>query len=169
MSGLAGDIKLLRVSVPGEAHQPIAAPLGAAVTVYHGDVALLSSGTGATAGYLKATTTPTSTDTVIGMIDQSTGGTYAETGPGITGNGTDGGVWIDCATGSFLFQNGTGADALAEAQAGSTVYFQGSNANGPIAAKTTGSGTRPVLGTLLPIDPTIPAGYVPVKLAIGGP
>lgn len=167
MAGLTGDIKLIRVGVP-DTHQPVAAPVGATVQLYHGAVALLSGGTGATQGYLKNAAVPTSTDTVMGMVDQSTGGTLAETGPGILGGSTDGAVWIDCATGTFLFQSGTGADALTETQAGTTVYYQGENANGPIAAKTTGSGTRPVLGTLLPIDPTVPTGYVPVKLPIGG-
>jgi hypothetical protein len=170
MSGLAGDIKLQRVSVPGNAHQPLSMGVGAGVQIYSGDVALKSAGTGATAGYLKSTTTPVAADVVMGMVGDPAGGTYVKTGPGILGGTNDGDVRVTVETGSFRFQNGTGADTIAVADVGATCYFQGSNTNGPIAAKTNGSNSRPVLGTILPFDPTTPSGFVDVELTpVGGP
>lgn len=154
---LSADIKTLRVGVEG-LHEPIAAPLKAVTTVYSGSIAILRS------GYLVPATTPTSTDTCIGLIGNPTGGTYVKTGPGIVGGSTDGAVFIDCDTGTFLLANGTGADALTEANAGATVYVVDEQTVG----KTNGSGTRPVAGVMLPIDPTIPTGFVPVKIANPG-
>lgn len=147
------DVPLLRVGAEGP--EPIAAPLKANVTVYSGTIALLDN-----TGYLKNAAIPASTDRIIGMIDNPTGGTYVQTGPGITGGSSDGAVWIDCATGTFLLQSGTAGDALSEATAGTTVYV----INETTVGATNGSGTRPVAGIQLPIDPTVPVGYVPVKL-----
>lgn len=150
---LTADIPILRVGSEG-VYEPYAAPLKASNTVYRGSFALLRS------GYIVNGATPMSTDVVLGVVEQVTGGTAAETGPGIAGGSVDGGVWIDCARGSFLFLSGTGADALTEATAGSTVYVVDEKTVGA----TNGGSSRPAAGIQLPIDPTVPTGYVPVKL-----
>jgi hypothetical protein len=154
---LTNDCHLVRYGVP---KQLVAAPVTANAQLYSGAVALLRS------GYLINAASPQSTDTIVGMVGDPAGGTYVKTGPGILGGSTNGSVWVNCETGAFAFQNGTGADALAESDAGATVYYQGENSSGPIAAKTNGGSTRPVLGTLLPIDPTFPLqqGQLAVKL-----
>ena len=156
---LTKDVLYRRVGSEG-VHQPIAAPLGAAVTVYRNSIALLSAGVGATQGYLKNASSPASGDIVIGMVGEIAGGTAAQTGPGIIGNGTDGGVIINCETGSFLLASGTGADALTETNAGATVYV----IDEVTVGLTNGGSTRPVAGTMLPLTPDIPTGFVPVKL-----
>lgn len=153
---LSKGIQVLRVGAEGN-NEPIAAPLGSAVTVYPGSIAL------SRVGYLANANAPQVTDKCLGLIGAITGGTGAETGQSITGNGSQGpnGVWIDCLTGTFLLASGTGADTLSEATAGATVYVVDEQTVGA----TDGSGTRPVAGVQLPIDPTIPTGFVPVKMA----
>lgn len=155
---LSKGIPVLRVGSEGRA--PIAAPLGSAVTVYPGSFALLR------AGYLANAASPSSTDVCLGLIGNPTGGTYVQTGQSIVGNGSQGanGVWIDCLTGTFLMASGTGADALTEANAGATVYVVDEQTVGA----TSGSSTRPAAGIMLPIDPTMPSGFVPVKIAAPG-
>lgn len=152
---LSADIKLLRVGV-GDAEEPIAAPLGAGVTVYSGSIALLSN-----VGYLKNASSPAATDHIAGMITDPTGGTYVKTGPGIVNSGAAGAVWVDCATGTFLLQSATGSDQLSEATAGATVYVVDEQTVGA----TNGGATRPVAGIQLPIDPTVPTGFYPIQLA----
>lgn len=144
-----------RVGAEG-VHQNVAAPLGAAVTVYRNTIAGLD-----TSGFLKDMDTPAATDRIVGTIGDVAGGTAANSGVGITGNGTNGGVVVDCLTGSFLFASGTGADALTEADAGNDVYVVDSITVG----RTNGGSTRPVAGKMLPSDLTTPTGYVAVKLA----
>ncbi len=145
-----------RVGAEG-VHQPIAAGLTNAVTVYRNTIALLDG----TTRYLKNADTPASTDVIIGMIGGVAGGTIADTGQGITGGATSGAVIVDCETGSFLLASGTGADALTEADAGNNVYVVDSITVG----RTNGGSTRPVAGVMLPNDVTTPTGYVAVKLA----
>lgn len=152
---LSSDVKLVRVGAEG-LHEPIAAPLKANVTVYSGSIALLDS-----TGNLKNASSPASTDTIVGMIGNPTGGTYVKTGPGIVGGSTDGAVWVDCLTGTFVLASGTGADELDETTANHTVYV----VDEVTVGATNGSNTRPVAGVQLPIDPTLPAGFVAVKLA----
>lgn len=159
---LTRDILLRRLGTI-DGHQPIAAPVLAAEQLYHGGVALLR------AGLLVNGAVPQVTDVVIGIVDQVTGGTQAETGIGILG-ASGNATWVDCATGTFIFTIGSSADALTEADAGATVYYGGEGTNTIIAAKTDGTGTRPVLGKLLPLDPTLPSGMCAVKLTtIGSP
>lgn len=157
---LTTDCHLVRYGTP-DGHQLIPAPVTAASQLYSGAVALMR------AGYLINAASPQSTDVIMGMVGDPAGGTYVKTGPGILGASPSGTTWVNCETGSFAFQNGTGADALAETDAGATVYYQGENSAGPIVAKTNGGSTRPVLGTMLPIDPTFPLqqGQIVVKLA----
>lgn len=157
---LTKDAHLVRYGTPS-GHQLIPAPVKAAEQLYSGAVALLRS------GYLVNAATPQATDVIMGMVGDPAGGTYVKTGPGILGGSSDGEVWVNCETGSFAFVNGTGADALTEADAGATVYYGGETSSGPIAAKTSGGSSRPTLGKLLPIDPTFPLqqGQVPVQLA----
>ncbi len=150
---LSADIQVQRVGAEGP--EPIAAPVKAAAQLYCGSIATLRS------GYLIAATSPASTDVTCGIVGFPTGGTYVKTGPGILGGSTDGAVWVDCLTGVFLLASGTGADALTEANAGATVYVVDEQTVGATSA----SGTRPVAGVMLPIDPTVPTGLVPVKMA----
>lgn len=156
---LSTDIQVLRVGVEG-LHEPVAAPLGSAVTVYSGSIALNR------VGYLANAATPQATDTCLGLIGNPAGGTYVKTGPGIVGNGSQGanGVWVEILTGSFILASGTGADALAQTDAGATVYVVDEQTVG----KTSGGSSRPVAGVMLPIDPTIPTGYVPVQFTNRG-
>lgn len=151
---LSADIPILRIGAEG-LYEPYAAPLKASVTVYSGSIALLRS------GYLVNSASPTSTDAVMGVIGDPTGGTAVKTGPGITGGTTDGAVFIDCLRGVFMLASGTGADAITEANAGANCYV----INESTVGLTSGSGTRPVAGVIVPIDPTMPTGFVPVKMA----
>lgn len=146
---LTQDCHLVRYGVP-DGHQLVAAPVKAAAQLYHGAVGLLRS------GFLINAASPASTDIIVGMVQQTTGSSPPETGPGILGGTNDGDIWVDCATGTFGFQSGTGSDAITEANAGQLVYYQGENSAGPIAAATSGGGTRPQLGYVVPIDPTMP-------------
>ena len=156
---LSKDIFVNRVGSEGK-HEDLAAPLGSAVTVYSGSIALLR------AGYLAVASSPQSTDYCMGLIGDPAGGTYVKTGPGIVGNGSQGanGVWVEILTGSFILANGTGADALAETDVGAAVYVVDEQTVG----KTNGGSSRPQAGILLPIDPTIPSGFVPVQFTNRG-
>ncbi len=153
------DVFVSRSGVEG-AHEPLAAPLGSAVTVYSGTIAL------SRAGYLANASAPQTTDTCLGLIGNPAGGTYVKTGPGIVGNGSQGanGVWVEILTGSFILACGTGADALTEADVGADVYVMDEITVG----KTSGSTTRPVAGRLMPITPDIASGFVPVLFTIRG-
>jgi hypothetical protein len=156
---LSKDIYVNRLGAEG-VHEAIVAPLGSAVTVYAGSIAL------SRAGYLANSAIPQSTDVVLGLIGEPAGGTYVKTGPGIVGNGSQGanGVWVEILTGSFILASGTGADALAETDVGASVYVIDEQTVG----KTSGTATRPVAGILLPIDPTIPSGFVPIQFTNRG-
>lgn len=163
------DGKIIRYG--SSAHGRISAPIGASIQLYRGSCAVLAgNGDAVTQGYLKSAASTTQNDTVIGMIRGYAGGTHADSDPGVKGGSSDGSTYADIETGTFLFQSDTSGDALNETTAGATVYLHGENANGPIAAKTSGSNTRPVLGVQLPLDPTIPSGWVAVKLTtVGSP
>jgi hypothetical protein len=174
MAGLTGDIKTIQYGVP-ENSQIVAYPIGATAQLYSGAVALIS-GTGGTVtqGYLKNAATGSASDIVAGIVGDYAGGTAVAVGPGLLGGSTDGAVWANVRTGTFYIQSGTGSNALTEASVGSTVYYGGENANGPIANKT--QGATPALGILLPQDPGITnnpvpgSTYWPVKLStVGGP
>lgn len=144
-----------RVGAEG-VHQPIGVGLGATVTVYRNTIALLDG----TTKWLKNAATPAATDIIIGMVGEIAGGTAAQTGPGITGTSTAGAVLINCETGTFLLASGTGADALVAADAGATVYV----VDEVTVGKTNGGSSRPTAGTMMPLTPDMPTGYVPVKL-----
>lgn len=151
---LSAGIQVLRVGAEG-VHEPIAAPLYTGVTVYYGSIALLSN-----AGVLKNAASPASTDTCIGLIGNPV---VPQSTAGIVGAGTTNAnaTWVDCLTGSFLLASGTGADAITEANAGANCYVVDEKTVG----LTSGSSTRPLAGVILPIDPTVPTGFVPVKMA----
>lgn len=159
MTALSKDVFVNRSGVEG-LHEPLAAPLGSAVTVYSGSIAL------SRAGYLANASAPQTTDVVLGLIGNPAGGTYTKTGPGIVGNGSQGanGVWVEILTGSFILASGTGADALTEANVGADVYVIDEITVGA----TSGSSTRPVAGKMMPITPDITSGYVPVLFTIRG-
>jgi hypothetical protein len=175
MAGVTNDI----TAYPYGVNQNDLVGYGVAATqqLYEGCVALMSGGSGGiTQGYLKNAATSYASDIVVGMIDTPAGGTYVATGPGILGGATDGAVWANVRTGSFMFQSGSGSDLLSAATNGKTVYYGGENASGPIACATSSGGTRPSLGTQLPQDPGFANNYIPgsnywpVKLnVVGGP
>ena len=172
---LTTDIHLIQYGTP-DGNQLTSWPLGATQQVWHGGVALLSGGTGATKGYLKNAATPAATDVVVGMIGAIAGGTGVSVNPGIVGGATDGSIWIDVQTGAFFFQSGSGSDQLSETTAGLTVYYGGESATGVLACATNGGSTRPVLGIQLAQDPGIAGGvtpgpnYFPIILnTVGGP
>ncbi len=152
------DFKIYRYG-SGDDCQPLAYGIGANVQLYSGEVALVSAGVGATAGYLKSGATPATADVCVGLVGDATGGVYA-TGPGLLGGTTDGGVWAGVLTGAFFFQSGTGADQLSATTNGQTVYYGGYNSSGPIACATS-NGTRPKLGIQVPQDPGIAGGFTP--------
>lgn len=163
MAALTKDVFVNRFGSEG-VHEEIAAPLGSAVTVYSGSIAL------SRAGYLANASAPQITDTVLGLIGDPAGGTYVKTGPGIVGNGSQGtnGVWINILTGSFILASGSGADLLDETTVGASVYVIDEITVG----KTNGTGTRPTAGVQMPITPDIVAaygaGFVPVQFTNRG-
>ena len=159
MTALANDCKIVRYG-SGDGAQPEAYPIGNAQKIYSGDVALVSGSGATTVGYLKATGTVGASDIVVGMVGDATGGDYS-TSPGLPTPAADGGVWAGVLTGAFFFQSGTGGDTLSAATNGQTVYYGGSNQNGPIACATNGSGANPVLGVQVPQDPGIAGGVNP--------
>ena len=174
MAGLTQDTHLITYGAQ-DISNLTAFPVGTSQQLYYGAVALMSGSGATTVGYIKNAATAGASDTVVGMVGEPAGGTYTSTGPGVLGGSTDGAVWINVRTGSFMFQSGTGADQLSATTNGKTVYYGGENTSGPIACAT-GSGTRPVLGIQLPQDPGFAGGYTPgssywpVKLtAVGGP
>lgn len=175
MTGITSDIHTVQMGVPYGVNQLVAWPVGATQQLYVGAVALVSGSGSVSTGYLKNAATAGSADKVAGINGDPAGGTAVQTGPGILGGSTDGAVWVNVRTGTFWIQSGTGANALSEATAGTTVYYGGENSTGPIA-NATGAGTSPVLGIQLPADPfmqTAPqpgSNYFPIKLnVIGGP
>jgi hypothetical protein len=159
MSGLTRDCKIIRYG-SGDDCQPLSYPIGANEQLYSGAVALVSGSGSVTTGYLKNAATPGADDIVVGMVGDAEGGAFA-TEPGLPTGTTDGAVWAGVLTGAFFFQSGTGSDLLSAATSGLTVYYGGENANGPIACKTDGSGSRPVLGVQVPQDPGIAGGFSP--------
>ena len=174
MAGATTDIQCWPLDPANQ--RLVAYGVGAAQAVYPGCVALQSGSGSTTTGYLRNAATPGNADLVAGLVATATGGTYVQTGPGIVGGSTDGSVWVDVRTGTFLIQSGTGADLLSAATNGLTVYYGGENAQGPIACATSASGTRPKLGIQFPQDPSqqnnfLPgSNYWPIKLdQIGGP
>ena len=132
---LTADIKTFRFGTPGNASQPVNQGVTTSATIYRGSVAATRS------GYLAAMSSPQSTDIVWGVVDKYGPGN-ADTGPGIVGGTTNGSVTAEIATGSFFFQNGSGADAFTQANVGATAYLINENTFGA----TSSSGTRPVGG-----------------------
>jgi hypothetical protein len=174
MAGVTQDIQMWPVSPDTQLAVPYG--VGASQTVYHGCIALVSGSGATTVGYLKNAATAGAADLVAGIVDTPSGGTYVQTGPGIVGGTTDGSVWVDVRTGTFLMQSGTGADQLVASGNGTVVYYGGESASGPIACATSAGSTRPKLGIQLPQDPSQQNGslpgsnYWPIKLnQIGGP
>lgn len=169
MAALTQDVKTIRYGMPGNSTQPQNLGITASATVYRGSIATTRS------GYLVAASAPQSTDICWGVIDKYGPG-FADTGPGLVGGSTNGGVTAEVATGSFFMQNGSGADAFAAANVGATAYVQ----NETTVALTNGSNTRPVCGeflglasTLAPNRPDL-TGMIAVKMGptagnTGGP
>jgi hypothetical protein len=149
---LTGDIKTIRFGSPGNSTQPMNFGVTASATVYRGSIATTRS------GYLVASSSPQSTDVCWGMIDKAGAGT-ADTGPGVVGGTTNGSVTAEIATGSFFVQNGTGSDAFAATDVGSTAYVIDEQTMG----KTSNSSTRPVGGTFLGLATTLAANRPDLK------
>jgi hypothetical protein len=158
---LTKDTKLIRYG-SGDDAQPLAYPIGAAQQLYSGAVALVSGSGTPAAGYLKnaATANLGTSDIVVGMVGDATGGAYS-TGPGLPVPTASGDVWAEVLTGAFYFQSGTGADQLVVAGNGLPVYYGGESTTGPIACAVVGSPARPVLGIQVPQDPGIAGGSSP--------
>jgi hypothetical protein len=157
------DILTDRYGSP-DGHQPLNKFVPSGVTVYRGTVAGIAGAGGAgVQGQLKNEDTPAATDIVLGLV-QKAGSGYSNATPGIAGPAS-----VEIETGSFILASGTGADALSQLTNGDTVYL----INSTTVGATSASATRPVAGYQLACnadDPSIPAGYVAVKLGtIGGP
>lgn len=173
MAGATTDIKSF--AILSAESQLTSYPVGANQQLYRGCIALLS-GSGATSvGFLKNAASPGSTDLVAGIIDSIAGGTGADTLPGILGGTTDGAVWVNVRTGTFMIQN-SALNALSAASSGKTVYYQGENAGGPIVSSSSVGATLPTMGIAFAQDPGFANNYIPgsnyypIKLnTIGGP
>lgn len=162
MAALTADIHPIRYGTPGNASQPANIPVKANNTVYRGSVAITRS------GFCVPATTPQSSDIVWGLVDQAGPGAI-DGGPGIVGGTTDGAVTLDVATGSFWLNQGTGSDAIAQANVGASCYLMNENTVG-----LTSAGSRPVAGVILAVAGTnagnfqatgqIASGMVAVKL-----
>lgn len=159
MTAITNDILVQRFGAEG-VYEDYSCGLGSSVTVYSGTIALADAST----GYLKSPDSPAATDTVLGITGDPAGGTYVKTGPGIVNGTTAGAVVATVLRGSFLLLTGTGSDALTEANVGDSVYM----IDGQTVGATSGSATRPIAGVMLPLDPTIPSGYVPIKMVNPG-
>lgn len=152
---LTADIATRRVGAEG-AHQPVAAPMGANVTVFQGSIGLIAS-----TGYLKNADVPAATDVIAGIIAGPAGGTYVNTGSGIVNGAVAGAVSVECATGTFLLASAGAADQLSVATTGETCYV----VNETQVGATNGGGTRPIAGVQLPSNPGDPTGYFQIKLS----
>lgn len=168
MAALTADVKIIRYGTPGNSTQPTNQGLTANVTVYRGSIATTRS------GYLVPATSPQSTDIVWGLISD-VGPGFVDSGPGITGGTTNGGVTVEIETGSFFLAAGTGSDAITQANVGATCYV----INETTVGLTNGSNTRPVAGTILGVGANLGAsvpinGLIAVKVGsalgtTGGP
>jgi hypothetical protein len=160
---LTNDIKTFQVL--GSESQLISAGVAATVTVYVGGVALISAGTaGGTIGFLKNAGTPSPNDIVAGIVDGYAGGTGVATAPGVVGGATDGAVWANIKTGTFLMLGNAGiagATALTAANNGKPVFYAGETASGPVASASSNTGAFPALGVQLPQDPGFAGGFLP--------
>jgi len=145
---LTKDAKITRFGVPS-LHEPLSIPLHASTTVYAGSFALTATAD----GLVKNSASPASTDTVWGVIQRQ-----------VTCGSSSASVSAEIETGSFYFAAGANSDALVQADIGKVVYV----IDEVTVGKTTGSGTRPVAGTLLNIDTTLPGGYA-VKVGSAPP
>lgn len=151
---LTRDTKIIRYGTPGNASQPVNLPVTANAQLYRGAVAATR------AGYAVEMTSPQSTDIVWGLYEAFGPGT-ADTIPGVLGGSTNGAVTVEVATGSFYLSNGTGADAIAQANIGATCYV----INETTVGLTNGSGTRPQAGIVETLtQPPNLTGMVGVKM-----
>lgn len=150
------DRNIIRYGTPDGA-QSIAQPAGSSVTVYRGHIALTDSN-----GLVKAATTPTSNDTCWGLINGYLNSQQAITqaNAGIVSGTTSGVDYIGIDTGSFYLANGTGSDAIAQANVGATCYVLDEITVGA----TSGSSTRPVAGRIEAIGTGQYAGLIAVKM-----
>jgi hypothetical protein len=154
MANLTKDVKIIRYGTPGNASQPVNLAVTANASLYRGAIAATRS------GYAVETTSPQSTDLVWGLYE-GYGPGFADTGPGMAGGTTNGAVTVEVATGSFYLNNGTGADAIAQANVGATCYV----INETTVGLTSGSNTRPVAGVVMSLQqPPNLTGMVAVKM-----
>jgi hypothetical protein len=151
MAALTADIHPIRFGTPGNASQPVNQGVKANAVVYRGSVAITRS------GFVVAATTVQSTDLVWGLIDQAGPGTV-DSGPGITGGTADGLITVDIATGSFWLNQGTGSDAIAQANVGATCYLMNENTVG----LTSAGASRPTAGIIMGVAGTSAGNYAAV-------
>ena len=150
---LTADVKIIRYTVPGNSTQPLMpGPIAASTTLYGGSICLTNS-----AGAVKSSASPSSTDTCWGLVHAQTinASTTVTTGIALDVNGRP----FEVETGTFFLASATGADALDQTYVGKTVYVY----DEVTVAATNGSSTRPAAGVLLRIDTTQGGGYA-VKL-----
>jgi hypothetical protein len=158
MAALTGDVKIIEYGIPDGGQQLIPQPLPANTTVYRGSIALTNGpNSSVSPGYIKNAHVPTSTDVCWGVLSDYAGGTAAALGPGMTG-GT--GISCNIQTGAFFLASGSGADQLSQSTVGQTVYV----IDEVTVGATSGSGTRPVAGVHLAVDPTQASTLFAIKL-----
>lgn len=153
---LTADVIAVRYGTPGNSTQPVNLGLTANATVYRGSIATTR------AGFLVAASAPQSTDLVWGIIANAGPGA-ADTGAGVAGGTTNGGVTVEIDTGSFFFASGTGADAIAAANVGALCYV----INETTVGLTNGGATRPIAGVIEAVDATEINALGPVAVKLG--
>lgn len=152
---ITNDQKIIRDGT-ADGHQPLAEPAAASTNLYAGTVAVLYK------GYLVDPSTPSSDQVVIGMLNGLIDGSPHVTAPMASTLAGDHILGVD--TGSFWLKSGASADALTQANVGSTVYL----IDGVTVGATNGSSTRPAAGTLNRIGSGPYTGFVSVRLNPAG-
>lgn len=107
MTALTSDIPTTRFGVPGEAHQPLSFPVGAAQKPWGGAIAVTYG------GYLIAASTPSSDQIVVGVMLRTADNSA----------GAAGAIKAEVSTGSFFFFGGASSDALTQVDVNQPVYL----------------------------------------------
>lgn len=158
MANLTADIPTVRYGDPGNASQPLQFGIAANVTVYRGSIALTRGGflTPAQNSGLQAT------DVAWGVVGDAGPG-FADTGPGIAGSSTAGGVTAQVETGCFFLASSTGADQLGVTTLGKQVFVYDEQT----VAATSASNARPAAGTHIYTDTTRTDSVGPYAIVLG--
>lgn len=140
---VTADIKTDRYGTPDQAPEPAAPLMESNTIVYAGTIALIDN-----SGYLKASDSPLSTDSCIGIVSKQTDNRTAA----FSGGG-QGAITCPVDRGTFWLAYGSGADAFTQSQANfnTTAYVKDAQTVSP---SSSGS-TRPVAGIVKAIDTSI--------------